>query len=210
VNENDAYRFDIEEPGQWTFDGEPVWISGWFVSKTGAVFSDIRAVIDGVPHLGIFGQPRELIERQHRGYFGLPHAGFALRVCPPRGAQLLRLELLDAGRRWVEIWRTAIHVRQGPRPGAQLNAGIIPDQLRKLLQARRSDPAGRLLPLARQLAFESAAVPLDTLPNPPFFGALENPLLTGGSQFGKLKVEGWIIHQEQRIRRLIATTHPLA
>ena len=83
------------------------------------------------------------------------------------------------------------------------------DQLRKLLQARRVAPTGDLLPLARRLALESAAVPLDTLPNPPFFGALENPLLTGGSQFGKLKVEGLIIHLEQRIKRLIATTHPL-
>ena len=210
MNENDAYLFDIEEPSQWTFDGEPVWISGWFVSKTGAVFSDIRAVIDGVSYLGIFGQPRENIELQHRGYFGLPHAGFALRVRPPRGARLLRLELLDAGQHWVEIWRTKIKVRHGPRPGARLNAAIVPDQLAKLLQARRTDPAGDLLPLARQLALASAAVPLDTLPNPPFFGALENPLLTGGSQFGKLKVEGWIIHQEQRIRRLVATTHPLA
>jgi len=35
----------------------PTWISGWFLSKTGAVFSDIRAVIDGVPYLGVLGMP---------------------------------------------------------------------------------------------------------------------------------------------------------
>jgi O-antigen biosynthesis protein len=210
VNENASYKFDVEEPRQWVFTGEPVWISGWFVSKTGAVFSDVRAIIEGVPHMGIFGLPRENIEREHRGYFGLPHAGFSLRVLPPRDAKSLRLELLDAGGRWVEIWRTGIKVTQGPKLGATINPGVVSDQLRKLLQARRANPAGDLLPLARTLALESAAVPLDTLPNPPFFGALENPLLTGGSQFGKLKVEGWIIHQEQRIQRLIATTHPLA
>ena len=210
MNENAAYIFDIEEPRSWIFTGEPVWISGWFVSKVGAVFSDVRAIIDGVPHMGIFGLPREAIERQYRGYFGLPHAGFSLRVLPPRGAKSLRLELLDAGGRWVEIWRTGIKVKRGPKPGATINPGVISDQLRKLLQARRADPMGDLRPLARTLALESAAVPLDTLPNPPFFGSLENPLLTGGSQFGKLKVEGWIIHQEQRIVRLIATTHPLA
>ena len=210
MNENAAYKFEVEEPRQWVFTGEPVWISGWFVSKVGAVFSDIRAVIDGVPYMGIFGLPREAIEREHRGYFGLPHAGFSLRVLPPRGAKSIRLELLDAGGRWVEIWRSGLKVTQGPKPGARINAGVVADQLRKLLQARRADPTGDLTPLARQLALESAAVPLDTLPNPPFFGALENPLLTGGSQFGKLKVEGWIIHQVQRIRRLVATTHPLA
>ena len=209
MNENDAYKFDIEEPTQWVFTGEPVWISGWFLSKTGAVFSDVRAVIDDVIFLGIFGLPREHIEREHRGYFGLPHAGFCLQVRPPRGAQHLRLELLDAGGRWVEIWRTNVSVTQGPAAGARLNLEIVPDQLRKLLQARRANPTADLQPLARKLAIEAAVVPLNTLPNPPFFGALENPVLTGGSQFGKLGVEGWIIHQEQRIRRLIATTHPL-
>ncbi|MEO6875654.1 MAG: glycosyltransferase [Opitutaceae bacterium] len=210
MNENDAYLFDIEEPKAWAFTGEPVWISGWFLSKIGVVFSDVRAVIDGVPHLGIFGLPREAIERQHRGYFGLPHAGFSLQVRPARGARRLKLELLDSGGRWVEIWQTRIQVERGPAPGAHLRTAIVPDQLRKLLQARRATPAADLRPLARQLALESATVTLDTLPNPPFFGALENPLLTGGSQFGKLKVEGWIIHQEQRIKRLIGTTHPLS
>lgn len=210
MNENDAYIFDVEEPRQWVFKGEPVWISGWFYSKSGAVFSDIRAIIDGVTCLGIFGLPRENLERQYRGAFTLPHIGFSLLVRPPRGARTLKLELLDAGGRWVEFWRTDISVLAGPKPGASLNAGIVPDQLHKLLQARRADPTGDLLPLARTLAREASVVLLDTLPNPPFFGALEKPLLIGGTQFGKLRVEGWIIHQEQRIRRLIASTHPLA
>ena len=210
MNENDAYIFDIEEPKAWVFEGDPVWISGWFLSKVGAAFSDVRVVIDGVPHLGIFGLPRESIEQQHRGFVGLPHAGFSLLVRPPRGARRLRLELLETGGRWVQIWQTKIQVNRGPRPGAQLRTEIVPDQLRKLLQARRADPAADRRALARQLALESAAVTLDTLPNPPFFGALENPLLSAGSQYGKLKVEGWIIHQEQRIGRLIATTQPLA
>ncbi len=210
MNENDAYLFDVEEPKQWVFKGEPVWISGWFYSKIGAIFSDIRAVIDDVPHMGIFGQPREQIELQHRGYIGLPHVGFSLLVAPPRGAQWLKLELLDAGGRWVEIWRTKIKVLHGPPAGAQLNAGVVLDQLLKLLQARRTDPSADLTSLARRLARESSVVLLDTLPNPPFFGSLEKPLIIGGSQFGKLRVEGWIIHQDQRIRCLIATTHPLA
>jgi len=209
VNENDSYIFDVELPTAWVFAGEPTWISGWFLSKTGASFSDIRALIGGVPHLGILGLPRPEIEQKHRGFTGLPHAGFSLQIRPPLGATEIRLELLDAGGRWVEILRIPIQVKQGPKSGGQLNPGVVPDQLRKLLQARRADPAASLAPLARRLAIESAVVPLETLPNPPFFGALEKPLLTGGSQFGKLNVEGWIIHQEQSIRRLVASTHPL-
>ncbi|HWA26782.1 MAG TPA: glycosyltransferase [Lacunisphaera sp.] len=209
MNENDSYIFDVELPTEWVFSGEPTWISGWFIAKTGAIFSDIRALIGGGTYLGILGLPRPEIERKHRAASGLPHAGFSLLVQPPAGAADLRLELLDAGGRWVEIWRTPINVKAGPAPGARLNPGLIPDQLRKLLQARRADPAADLAPLARQLARASSVVPLETLPNPPFFGALEKPLLIGGTQFGKVVVEGWLIHQHQRIRRLVASTHPL-
>ena len=74
MNENSAYLFEVEEPHQWIFDGRPTWISGWFLSKTGAVFSDIRAVIDGVPYLGVLGMPRESIEQRHRGHCQLPRA----------------------------------------------------------------------------------------------------------------------------------------
>ncbi len=210
MNENDAYIFDIEEPLDWVFDGNPVWISGWFLSKNGAVFSDIKATIDGVPHMGLWALPREQIERKYRGYFGLPHAGFALKINPSKDSHMFKLELLDEGGRWVEIWRKVINPKTRPSHKAELNAAIIPDQLNKLLQARRAHPDADLGSLAIQLTLESSAVPLNTLPNPPFFGCLENPLLTGGSQFGKLKVEGWVIHEQQKIHRLIATTHPLA
>ena len=170
VNENDAYLFDIEEPTSWVFTGEPVWVSGWFLSKIGVGFSDVRALIDGVPYLGIYGVPREEIEIRHRGWAGLPHAGFSLQLRPARGARRLQIQLLDSGGRWVEIWQTKIQVKEGPAAGAQLNAEIVPDQLRKLLQARRADPTADLRPLARRLALESATVMLNTLPNPPFSG----------------------------------------
>ncbi|SDS25451.1 glycosyltransferase [Opitutus sp. GAS368] len=210
MNENDAYIFDVEEPREWVFNGEPVWISGWFVSKTGAVFSDVRAVIDGLPHLGILGMPRPEIEARHRGSAGRPHAGFLLRVSPPASARTLRIELLDAGYHWVEIWRTSLKVSRGGPAGGRYDPRLLPDHLHRLLQARRADPAADPAPLADQLVLEGAAVPLDTLPNPPFFGALEKPELVGGTQYGKIRVEGWIIHQEQRIVRLTGSTHPLA
>jgi GT2 family glycosyltransferase/glycosyltransferase involved in cell wall biosynthesis len=209
VNENDAYIFDVEEPRQWDFTGERVWISGWFVSKVGAVFSDVRAVIDGVPHLGILGMPRPEIERRYHPSVRLPHAGFLLRLQPPRGARELRLELLDAGHRWVEIWRTQLNVTGGPSTPGTYQSALLPDHLHRLLQACRADPSAGLIPLADELAREGAAVPLDTLPNPPFFGALEKPELVGGTQYGKVRVDGWLIHQQQRIVRLIGSTHPL-
>lgn len=209
VNENDAYIFDVESPREWVFAGEPTWISGWFVSKVGAVFSDVRVLIDGVPHMGILGLPRPEIEQRYRGQTGLPHPGFVLRVTPPCGARDLRLELLDAGHRWVELWRTRIKVGRGPSAPGRYQLGLLPDHLHRLLQARRAEPSADLRPLARALVLEGAAVPLDTLPNPPFYGALEKPELIGVTQYGKLRVEGWLIHGEQRIVRLTGSTHPL-
>ncbi len=209
MHENDAYLFDVESPQEWIFTGEPVWVSGWFLSKVGAVFSDVRAVIDGVPHLGLLGLPRPDIEARHRGRTGLPHAGFALQLTPPRRARELRLELLDAGHRWVEIWRTRLKVRGGPRSVGRYQPALIPEHVRRLLQARRADPTIALAPLADILASAGAAVPLNTLPNPPFFGALERPEFVDSTQYGKVRVEGWLIHREQRIRRLIGSTHPL-
>ncbi len=209
MNENDAYIFDVEEPRQWVFNGDPVWISGWFVSKTGAVFSDIRAVVDGIPYLGLLGMPHEHAERTHRGYFGLPHAGFILQVKPPPGAKLLRLELLDAGNHWVEIFRTKITVTAGPRRGTKLRTGLVAIQLERLLQEMRARPGENLAAVADGLAMEIGAKTLDTLPNPPFFGALENPLGYSGSQFGKKWIVGWLLHREKRIVRLLASTHPL-
>ncbi|WP_438479507.1 glycosyltransferase [Oleiharenicola lentus] len=209
MNENDAYIFDVESPRDWVFNGEPVWISGWFISKVDAVFSDVRAVIDGVPHMGILGMPRPDVEQRYRGRVGLPHAGFLLRVTPPQGARELRIEFLDAGHSWVELWRTPIKVKRGPRSAGSYHLGVLPDHLHRLLQARRADANTDLAALAQALVREGAAVPLDTLPNPPFFGALEKPELVGGTQYGKVRVEGWIIHQEQRIVRLTGSTHPL-
>jgi glycosyltransferase involved in cell wall biosynthesis/GT2 family glycosyltransferase len=208
VNENDAYIFDVEEPRDWVFKGEPVWIGGWFLSKTGAIFSDIRAVIDGIPYPGILGMPRPEIEQRHRGRTGLPHAGFLLQIAPPAGAKVLRLELLDAGHHWVEFWRTEITVTASRAAPPQYRLGLLPDHVHRLLQARRADPAADLGRLADELVLEGAAMPADTLPNPPFFGALEKPELIGGTQYGKVRLEGWIIHREQRIVRLLASTHP--
>src|SRR5262249_8653851 len=72
VNENDAYIFHVETPEKWTFPGGKIWVSGWFVSKIGAVFRDMRLFIDDRPYTGIFGVSRPEIEQKYRGYAGLP------------------------------------------------------------------------------------------------------------------------------------------
>ncbi|HEY8994445.1 MAG TPA: glycosyltransferase [Lacunisphaera sp.] len=213
MNENHAYIFDVETPTQWTFKGEKTWVAGWFLSKTGAVFRDMRLLIDDRIFTGIFGVPRPEIEQRYRGHAGMPHAGFSFLIEPHAGASLIRLELLDHGNNWVEIWRQPIKVTRGRGPKhPRLDPVQVTDVLKHLLKNMRQHPEwgqAELVANARRLAVESATEPLNVLPSPPFWGALENPSAFGHSQFGKLPVTGWITNLEKKIVRLTASTDPL-
>ena len=213
MNENHAYLFNVETPAQWTFSGGKTWVAGWFLSKTGAVFRDMRVLIDDRPCTGIFGVPRPEIELKYRGHTGMPHAGFSFLIEPHAGAKRLRLELLDHGHNWVEIWRQPIKVNQGRGPSRpRLDAVQVTEVLQHLLKNIRQHPdwsRAELVGSARRLAVESATEPLNVLPSPPFWGALETPSAFGHSQFGKLPVTGWITHLEKKIVGLTASTDPL-
>lgn len=213
MNENAAYILDVETPTQWTFGAGKTWLAGWFISKTGAVFRDMRLWIDDRPHTGLFGLPRPEIETKYRGASGLPHAGFSFLIEPQPGAKLIRLELLDHGNNWVEIWRRPIKVKGGTGPRhPELAAKVLPGLIEDLLKEIRRRPGisrTELTAEARKLALEAATEPLPVLPVPPFWGALEQPSHVGHTQYGKLPVAGWLTHLEKKIVRLTAVTDPL-
>ena len=62
INENESYLFSVEHLSGWTIKPAQFWISGWFVSKTGVRYTEVRAFIDEVPFMGLFGLPRRDIE----------------------------------------------------------------------------------------------------------------------------------------------------
>jgi glycosyltransferase involved in cell wall biosynthesis len=208
MNENDSYLFDVETPTDWTFPAGKTWVAGWFLSKKGAVFRDIRLRVGDRIFAGIFGQPRPDIEKRYRGHAGMPHAGFSFLIEPGRGAKLLQLEILDHGNHWVEIWRKKIRTTGSRAARPELDHRQVADVLATLLKAVRADPAADRAALARRLVVEAATEPLDVKPSPPFWGALEEPSNLGHSQFGKVPVTGWLIHTEQAITRLVARADP--
>jgi O-antigen biosynthesis protein len=213
MNENASYIFDVETPVEWTLTGDKIWIAGWFISKTGAIFRDMRVWVDDRPFSGIYGLPRPEIEKKYRGQAGLPYAGFSFLVEPHQGARLLRLELLDHGNHWVEIWRQAIMVKGGTahaRP--RLEAHLVPGIIETLLKEQRRHPGvtdASLIALARTHVLESATEQLVVQPSPPFWGALETPSVGGHTQYGKLPVTGWLIHLEKRVTGITALADPL-
>jgi glycosyltransferase involved in cell wall biosynthesis len=214
VIETDRYTCSVELPQDWNLRAEKTWVMGWFLAKDGAIYTDIRGWLDGELYLGLLGMPRPDIEKDRRGYTGLPHAGFLFLLEPRTGGREFRIEALGPEGTWVQIFHTAVTVAP-PASGSpahkapQLDRFWIPESLYKVLKVS-GDP--RLIPdrdAIEDLALAASARPLDTLPNPPFFGALEEPDGVTHTQYNKMVLRGWLIHLEQPIRRVYATTHPM-
>lgn len=196
-------------PAGWTFPAGPTWIAGWIEDSAGRVPTDLRGWIDLEPVLGLHGLPRPEIERARRGREGTPHPGFSFLLHPPRTARLLRIEALgEEG--WTEFFRTPIRVdpaapeTRPPPPLARDFTAVLLTLLR--LRSRHSSESWPAL--AREALARRLARPLESLPNPPFHGALEEPQDTGRLRYGRLSVSGWLAHRSARIVRLTASVDP--
>ena len=211
MHESAGWQFELEiHPAQWRFPAGRSWVAGWIRSASGQPAADLRAWIDGRPFLGLHGQPRPAIDARFLSRPGPPYHGFSLLLEPAAGARTLRLEAREAGGGWRQFFQTAITTVASAAPSlpppsfADLAAEKIPRLLREQIRAPDAPPAE----LANEIVAATLAVPLDSLPNPPFHGALEEPRGTGGLRYGRLSVTGWLGHRERRIRRLTAMVDP--
>jgi len=206
------WRYEIDlHPAQWRFPAGRSWIAGWLYAGPERAAADIRAWVDDRPFLGLCGLPRPEIERRLLGRDGPPHAGFSFLLEPHRGARWLRLDACDQEGRWEEIHRQEIAAAPDavPAPAAPPLGSAISDLLIVLLRARRTDPSTPWSQLAGEVLAAHRAAPLNALPNPPFYGALEEPTQTGRTRYGRLPVTGWLAHRERTIVRLTAFADPL-
>ncbi len=209
INENEVYLFCVEHASGWTIKPRQFWISGWFVSKNDIRYTDVRAFLDDVPVMGLFGQPRPDIETTYAHWTRGAHPGFAFRLDPWPSLKLLRLEILNENNDWAEFWRVPITCKgSGPcrRIRPALNPLLVKPMLLELLkQTSLQAPAVRQAHAAK-LVRERSVVPLETLPVPPLYGGYEGPNVICHTQYDKLHIGGWLFHTEQPIRQLIATT----
>lgn len=206
------WQFEIDiHPEEWRFSAGRSWVAGWLHSRSGRAAADVRAWIDDRPFLGLCGLPRPEIERRFLGREGPPHAGFSFLLEPHRTARHLRVDVCDQRGDWEEIHRQEITVAQeaAQAPAAPPLGEEISDLLIALLRAKHSRPDASWSLLAGEILAAHRAAPLDTLPNPPFHGALEEPTATGRVKYGRLTVTGWLAHRERAITRLTAFTDPL-
>ena len=207
MTESTGWQSAVEvHPADWHFPAGPSWLAGWIFAGENRFISDLRAWVDDRPFLGLHGLPKPGLDEKFLHRPGPPYAGFVLQVTPHRGATRLRLETRDPTGRWTEFFRTAITVANDappcpvPPPLGKRLAGLLPTLL--LLHPRR--PHAPWSELADEVISSSLALPLNSLPNPPFHGALEEPRDTGWLRYGRLSVTGWLAHRTAKITRVTA------
>lgn len=210
--ESGPWKFAVEvHPEGWSFPATATWIAGWISAPQERTVSDLRGWIDGRPALAIWGIPKPGLDEQFINRPGPPYTGFTLLVTPHRGASLFRLEVLDQSGRWTEIFRQSITtssdapVAPEPRRLAEDLPALAMELLR--LKQRRQDVSWH--ELADQTISSLLAEPLDSLPNPPFHGALEEPRHEGWIRYGRLSITGWLAHRTAKIRHITAVVDPL-
>lgn len=211
MTETEAYTCAVELPTDWNLRAEKTWVMGWFLAKHGRTYTDIRGWLDDRPLLGLIGLPRPEIEHARRGYTGLPHAGFLFLFDPAAGAREFRLEVLGPDGEWEEIFRTSVTVAAGAKGATPppVDAAWIPEAIAKVLKAPLAPDLAPDLRRIADLALAAAAQTLDVLPSPPFYGALEEPDGVVHTQYNKMILRGWLIHLEQPVKRVYASTHPM-
>lgn len=205
------WEFAVEvHPPDWHFPATPTWVAGWIWGPPGRTVSDLRGWIDGRPILAIWGLPKPGLDERFLQRPGPPYTGFTLLAAPHPGASLFRLEVLDQTGRWTEVFRHALTVDSAaPSPVAVANRKTMTELMPTLLRLHRRRPAVPWGELADQAISGQIAEPLNSLPNPPFQGALEEPREVGWIRYGRLSITGWLAHRSEQITRVTAMVDPL-
>ncbi len=210
--ETAGWQFDIEvHPPGWDFPAGKSWVAGWLWSKDGRLVSDLRAWIDGRSFLAIHGLPKTGLELRLLQRPGPPYLGFTIQINPHAGARLFRLEVRDETGAWRELSRTTITVAvdAGTCPPPPDTAAVLGRQLDLLLRHRAAHPTAPWGTLADETVSTALGEPLNSLPNPPFHGALEEPRELGWVRYGRISVTGWLAHRTAKIVRVTAMIDPL-
>ena len=207
MSESTGWQFAIEvHPAHWHFPAGKSWIAGWLWAGEHRFATDLRAWLDGRPILGLHGLPKPGWDEKFLHRPGPPYSGFVILLAPHHGARQLRLEVRDADGSWNEFFRTPITVDENapaaPLPGTLTSR--LATLMQELLRLQTQRPQQTIDALAGEVITAALAEPLNSLPVPPFHGALEEPKDTGWLRYGRLSVVGWLAHRTEKITRVSA------
>lgn len=201
--------FHLDHPAEGAvLPAGPVALRGWAAGKHGRPLVDLRLRVGPVTTPAAYGFPRADLA----AHFGMREpfllGGFEATLLLSAGGQVILFEALDINGQWQPIGQTRLS-GQGPA-AVPVPAAVAPlllphDFSRALQHALRRTAAVS----AEQAADESAnALPRPAViryPHHPFHGHLHQPALLERVLFGRLRIEGWLFHESQSIRRITAT-----
>jgi len=213
MHETPASRFFLEYPaaGQRLPAGRQL-LRGWLAPRAGHHFVDLRARTPAGLRPAVLGHPR----RDLAGAFGWPGpylpGGFELALDLAPGETRLEFEAADLDGTWTPVATVTVAADPaGPAaatsapPPAPLLAHEFGRALQRLLRRMRAEPAR---PLPELAAATAAATPWPCalrFPHRPFHGHLDEPAALARAGFGRLNVLGWLFHETEPIRRVLAS-----
>jgi glycosyltransferase involved in cell wall biosynthesis len=190
----------------------PLVLQGWVYGKPGRHIVDLRARYLGRLYPAVFGIPRADLAVHFKHHRPQLMAGFDLGLSLTAGNNLVELEALDLGGDWLPLGSHAVNFpsnqSQPAAPAGAVHPYDFSHALRLLL--RRASTGDDLTGLAQSLADELPVPHSTRFPNLPFRGHLHHPALVTFNYFGRLMVEGWLFHETQPIRRVLASYDLLA
>lgn len=184
-------------------------LQGWLVPKSGRHYTDVRTVWETVVFPGVHGNPRADLATFFKSPQPFLLAGFSVTMTLPAGRHRLRFEALSIAGAWEELdafdWEVnRDEARPDPEGLTPLNADGFGEGLRIMLRrVGRSD--SDFAAHASQLVAETPLRHHLQHPPRPFHGHLDQPRTWERSLYGRLPISGWIYHEGEPIRRVLAT-----
>ena len=191
-------------------------LRGWAVGKPGRHFCDVRVRYAGVLWPAVFGNLRPDLAAHFQSERPDLPAQFEVLITLYPGTAVLEFEVLEISGRWCAVPAIAVEVSgpaaplHTPDPTAPVNAAELTRILGQLLRARASTPQASLDTLINDVV---AGLPYPRYlrhPAPPFRAFFHEPAMLTRAGFGRVLVAGYLFHETQPIKRVLATFDLLA
>jgi glycosyltransferase involved in cell wall biosynthesis len=207
MHETPTAFLHFDPPIEGEIDG--IILQGWLVPKRGKHYTDVRTVGDAGMFPGVHGIPRADLATFFKSSQPFLLAGFSIAMTLPTGRHRLRFEALSVEGNWepldtVDCDVSVDEAKPDPEGVTPLNADAFGEALRIILR-RLALTNSDLTTLARRVVMETPLRHHLQHPPRPFHGHVDQPRTWERSLYGRLPVSGWIYHENQPIRRVLAT-----
>ncbi len=202
------FAFHVDHPLDWRPASPDMEITGWFYPGAGRECLDLRARVDGVVFLGLYGLDRPDIQPLFAGDPAARRNGFRQQVRIWSGARELALDTLEAGGGWREFFRTPLATAAlppTPRPLRRLRTELVFETLQYLYRHFHRASFVRLCAETDRVLDEVLLFNSDVPCSRGFHGNVENPGYWLKAQYDKFRVTGWAFGIGTDILRLHAT-----